>query len=50
MLWTSPDTTRSGVQVLTAVPSLARTSSTVGFSASAPVMRYEKVTARRAPT
>src|SRR4051794_23920479 len=50
MVLTSPEGTGSGVQLLTAVPSVARTNSTVGASASAPVIRYENVTARRAPT
>jgi hypothetical protein len=50
MLWTWPGATCCGVQVATATPSIALTSSTLSAAADAPESRNEKVTPGRAPT
>src|SRR5918995_1025112 len=50
MLWTWSGATRCGVQVLTASPSTALTSSTLSAAADAPESRNENVTPGRAPT
>src|SRR5918995_5868874 len=50
MLWIWLGATCCGVQVFTATPSVALTSSTLSAAADAPDSRNEKVTAGRAPT
>src|SRR5215213_9638255 len=50
MLWTSSAATCCGVQVFTAAPSAALTSSTLSGAANAPESRNENVTPGRAPT